>query len=133
MQGVFSRLSTSAWAIETSLAKRGYSFVEDGRLGFLNTSPTNIGPALRASVYVKLVRLGRLPGFQDLISRLRLEARPFYEEADQRYTGIFDIANKEALGKSEVELINVMIEGVGKLIDAEKRLENGQTVSLDNI
>jgi protein-arginine kinase len=130
VQGVFTRLSTSVWALETSLEGRGHAFVEDKRLGFLNASPTNIGPALRASVFVKLVRLGRHPDFENLIRRLKLEAR-VYEETDRRYTGIFDIANSEALGKSEVELINVMIEGVGKLIELEKSLENGDVVDLN--
>ena len=59
VQDVFTRLSKATWALETSLKQRGYAFVEDRRLGFLNTSPRDIGTALRASVYVKLVRLGQ--------------------------------------------------------------------------
>ena len=47
------------------------------------------------------------------------------------YTGIFDIANAEALGKSEVELINIMISGVGAWIELEKQLENGQEIDLN--
>jgi hypothetical protein len=34
-------------------------------------------------------------------------------------------------GKTEVELINIMIKGVAKLIALEKRLENGEEVNLD--
>jgi creatine kinase len=81
---------------------------------------------------VKLVRLGQQPGFDDLLDKLRLLARPF-KANDTRYTGIFDIANAEALGKTEVELINIMIRGVGILIDLEKRLENGETLSYEDI
>ncbi|GKY90907.1 hypothetical protein MPSEU_000064600 [Mayamaea pseudoterrestris] len=130
VQSVFTKLSQAVWALETSLKHQGYSFVEDKRLGFLNSCPSNIGPALKASVYVKLPRISRLPGFYKLIRNLRLEAISSYERSDKRFTGIFDIANAESLGKSEVELINIMIRGVGILIELEKKLENGDQVDL---
>lgn len=131
VQHVFWQLSQAVWALETSLNTRGQKFVEDSRLGFLNASPANIGTALRASVFVKLVRLGQQPGFEDLVRRLRLIPRSDYPQTDKRYTGIFDMANAEALGKTEVEVINVMITGVAKLIELEKRLENGEEIDLD--
>ena len=128
VQDVFTRLSKATWALETSLKERGYAFVEHPRLGFLNASPVDIGTALRASVYVKLVRLGQRPDFHDIIRHLRLEA---HQKDSSRYTGIFDIGNAEALGKSEVELINIMITGVGTLIELEKKLENGEDIGGD--
>lgn len=131
VQGVFTRLSEATMALETSLTQRGFMFIEDPKYGFLNPSPAHIGTALRASVYVKLPRLSRQPGFFDYIARLNLEARTEHAASDKRFTGIYDIANAQALGKSEVELINVMIEGVGKLIALEKKLENGDSVDLE--
>lgn len=135
VQGVFSRMSKAVWALETSLKHRGHRFVEDPRLGFLNTSPADIGTALRASVFIKLVRLGQQKGFQGLMRRLRLEARAEeYSQSDtKRYTGIFDIGNAEALGKTEVQLINIMIHGVAVCIDLERRLENGETLNLEEV
>ena len=131
--GVFTRLSVAVSAVEQSLRHRGFQFASDRRLGFLNTSPSNVGTAFKASVYVKLVRLGQQPGFYDLIHRLRLEAMTRFEGDDKRYTGIFDIANAERLGQTEVELINTMINGVGRLIDLEKKLERGEQVDLSTI
>jgi creatine kinase len=131
---IFSDLSRTSRALEESLQKRGHKFSYDKRLGFLNTCPTNLGTALRASVYVKLVRLGRQPGFADLVKRLRLDIRNRYGTTDKhRYTGIFDIANAERLGKSEVQLINIMIQGVAILIELEKKLENGEHVDLSKV
>jgi hypothetical protein len=49
VQNVFSRLTRAVWALETSLGDRGYRFEEDRRLGFLNTSPANIGTAVSCS------------------------------------------------------------------------------------
>lgn len=132
VQGVFTRLSMAVRSLEKSLNDRGHTFVEDPNLGFLNTSPVDIGTALRASLYVKLVRLGQKPGFDELVRRLRLEARPLKYQS-QSYTGMFDIANLEALGKTEVDLINLMIEGVGILIDLEKRLESGEDMDIQEI
>ena len=46
---------------------------------------------------------------------------------------MFDISNAERLGNSEVHLINVMVEGVAKLIELERRLEAGEKVNIDEI
>ena len=88
---------------------------------------------MRASVHVRLTLLGRLPGFFELVERLKLEVRGKYGETDKHYTGVFDISNAERLGKSEVHLINVMVEGVAKLIELERRLEAGQDIDLTQI
>lgn len=131
---VFTRLSQAMTNLESSLEKQGHKFAQDPNLGFLNCSPKNLGTALRASVFVKLVRLGQEPGFKELLERLRLEASSRFKEQDTgRYTGIFDIANSERLGQSEVQVINTMINGVGRLIALEKKLEKGETVNLDEI
>jgi creatine kinase len=131
---VFTRLSRALTKLEESLKKRGYSFCVHPRYGFVNTSPENLGTALRASVFVKLYRLGQQPGFEEMLDRLRLEASSrFKNSKSSRYSGIFDIANAERLGQSEVQLINTMINGVGRLIDLEKRLERGEKVNLDEV
>jgi creatine kinase len=130
VQAVFTRLSQAATALEDLLKERGHAFVEDPVLGFLNTSPKDLGTALRASVHIKLVRLGRLPGFAELLRRLRLEARPLQKD---RYSGMFDVGNAERLGHSEVQLINTMIRGVAVLIGLEKKLERGEEVDLDSV
>ncbi len=80
-----------------------------------------------------MVNLGKLPGFFQLVHRLKLEARGKYGETDRQYTGVFDISNAERLGKSEVHLINLMVEGVAKLIQIERQLENGESVNIDEI
>jgi creatine kinase len=39
---------------------------------------------------------------------------------------VYDISNKERLGKSEVQLVQTMIDGVSALIAAEKALAAGK-------
>ena len=74
-----------------------------------------------------------MPGFFELVERLKLEVRGKYGETDRHYTGVFDISNAERLGKSEVHLINVMVEGVAKLIELERRCSQGEEIDLTQI
>ena len=41
-------------------------------------------------------------------------------------TDTWDISNKDRLGKSEVELVNILIEGLAQLLKWEEMLENGE-------
>jgi creatine kinase len=157
VQEVFTRLSEAVSQLEQSLQERNHHFVEHPKLGYLNSSPADIGTALRASVFIKLVRLGQLSGFHDVLcKKLHLQARQQLSASDKedmyrhraristtgtdvvkpptpRYTGVFHIANAASLGKNEVELINIMIEGVAKCIELEKRLENGEIIDLNTL
>mmetsp|Transcript_43330 Transcript_43330/g.48503 ORF Transcript_43330/g.48503 Transcript_43330/m.48503 type:complete len:611 (-) Transcript_43330:2282-4114(-) len=135
LSAVFTRLSRALTQVEQSLHKRGHAFCIHPRYGFVNTSPENLGTALRASVFIKLYRLGQLPGFDELLVRLHLESSSRFKEKQSSgtYTGIFDIANSERLGQSEVQLIDTMISGVGRLIELEKRLEQGETIDLNEV
>ena len=40
--------------------------------------------------------------------------------------GVFDISNADRLGFSEVELVQMVVDGVKTLVEMEKRLEAGQ-------
>jgi protein-arginine kinase len=133
IQGVFTTLWNGLHELERELSIRGWHFCYDARYGYLTSCPTNAGTAMRASVHVRLVNLGRLPGFFELVERLKLEVRGMYGETDRHYTGIFDISNAERLGKSEVHLINVMVDGVAKLIELERKLEAGEQVDICEI
>lgn len=42
--------------------------------------------------------------------------------------GVFDISNADRLGFSEVELVQMVVDGVKLLVDMEKRLETGQSI-----
>ncbi|KAL9184508.1 hypothetical protein ACHAXT_012478 [Thalassiosira profunda] len=133
IQGVFTTLMNGVRELERELRKRGWHFAYDSRLGYLTSCPTNVGTTMRASVHVRLTNLGRLPGFFELVERLKLEVRGKYGETDRHYTGVFDISNAERLGKSEVHLINVMVEGTAKLVELEKRLEAGESINVEEL
>jgi len=130
---VYEMLSRGIAEIEAEIAAQGHVFAFSKRYGYLTSCPTNVGTGLRASVHVKLVRLGRQRGFLNMLRRMRLEARGSHGETDRRYTGVFDISNSQRLGRGEAELINIMIDGVTKLISMEKALEKGEQVDCTTV
>lgn len=42
--------------------------------------------------------------------------------------GVFDISNADRLGFSEVELVQMVVDGVNLLVEMEKRLEGGESI-----
>lgn len=42
--------------------------------------------------------------------------------------GVFDISNADRLGFSEVELVQMVVDGVKLLVEMEKLLEKGQAI-----
>lgn len=42
--------------------------------------------------------------------------------------GVFDISNADRLGFSEVELVQMVVDGVKLLVDMEKQLEAGESI-----
>merc|ERR1712146_860922 len=87
---------------------------------------SNLGTGMRASVHVKLPLLGRLPGWKTWAkSNLGVQIRGRGGEKDHSFTGVFDVSNFQRLGKNEVQLIDLMLNGVGELIKIEKELEAG--------
>ena len=45
--------------------------------------------------------------------------------------GRVDISNQQRIGKSEVELVQVMVDGVCQLIELEKKAEAGTDIKAD--
>jgi protein-arginine kinase len=119
---VFQRLCAGIGAIESALKAKGYSFMFNNHLGYVHSCPTNCGTGMRASVHVRLPLLSKTAEFGGLCAALRLQARGEHGEHSDDSSGVFDISNKERLGKTEVELVQTMIDGVRVLIEKERAL-----------
>ncbi|EQC41958.1 hypothetical protein SDRG_00807 [Saprolegnia diclina VS20] len=126
---VFARWVKGVKAVEESIKKNGYEFMHNEHLGFLGTCPSNLGTGLRASMFVKLLKLGEdVHKLETICSSLGLQPRGSAGEHSAAVGGMWDVSNKARIGKSEVELVQTMIDGVGKLIELEKAMEGGKTV-----
>jgi creatine kinase len=63
---VFGRWAEGTAKLEAALAVAGHAVAFDPKLGFLATCPSNLGTAMRASVFVRLPRLAAFLGSLDL-------------------------------------------------------------------
>jgi protein-arginine kinase len=115
---VFDRLSRACTHIQ-EVAK----FAHDEHLGFITSCPTNLGTALRASVHIKLPKLSKNKKlFDEIADRFYVQIRGIHGEHSESDDGVFDISNKRRLGRSEVQLVQDMYDGVKALIEKEKSL-----------
>jgi creatine kinase len=122
VKAVFARLATAVKTCGEAVKKEGYEFMYNDHLGYILASPANLGTGLRASVMLKIPCLAARPDLKDLCGGLRLTA------SGGSGGGVMDVSNSDSLGKSEVELVNLLIEGCAKLVQMEKTLESGGTI-----
>ena len=91
--------------------------------GFLTACPTNVGTGMRASVLIHLPGLvltkeiGRvLAGLQ----QMGLTYRGLYGEGSEVVGNYFQISNQTTLGRSEEELLDLLVRVVGHVIEREE-------------
>ncbi|KAK7903904.1 hypothetical protein WMY93_016511 [Mugilogobius chulae] len=128
MKEVFNRFCTGLTKIESLFKERGHDFMWNEHLGYVLTCPSNLGTGLRAGVHVKLPNMSKQPQFEEVLKRLRLQKRGTGGVDTAAVGGVFDISNADRLGFSEVELVQMVVDGIKLLIEMEKRLEKGQSI-----
>ena len=128
MRTVFRRFCTGLQDVEKNIRKKGWEFMWNEHLGYVLTCPSNLGTGLRAGVHIKLPLLGADPRFPQILDNMRLQKRGTGGVDTAATGGNFDISNSDRLGKSEVTLVQEVVDGVNLLIDMEKRLEKRQRI-----
>jgi arginine kinase len=118
LREVFERLCKACHHIETVA-----EFSHDDHLGYITSCPTNLGTALRASVHIRLPKLSQDKAmFNEIADKYQVQIRGIHGEHTESAEPIFDISNKRRLGRSEVDLVQDMYNGVKAMIDTEKSL-----------
>merc|ERR1719253_215754 len=125
---VFTRFAFAVNTCEQIVKKEGYDFMHNDHLGYILVCPSNLGTGLRASVMVKVPLLSARHDFKDICTGLRLQARGSAGVDSTSSGGIWDISNADRLGTSEVDLVNLMIEGCAKIVQMEQALEVGMPI-----
>ena len=69
--------------------------------------------------------------FKKVMGKMGLQARGTAGVDSASTGGTWDISNADRLGKSEVELCNVFIEGIAQIIKWEQALEEGKDVQAE--
>merc|ERR1712106_4988 len=118
VKGVFGRLARGIKAVGDSVkAECGKEFALSEQYGYIHSCPTNLGTGMRASVHVDL------PGWtKESVDKLKarceelaVQPRGTRGESGGQTGCTYDISNKHRLGYSEVQLVQVMIDGVNTL------------------
>ncbi|XP_059109687.1 creatine kinase B-type-like [Peromyscus eremicus] len=128
MKEVFTGFCTGLTQIETIFKSKNYEFMWNPHLGYILTCPSNLGTGLRAGVHIKLPHLGKHETFSEVLKRLRLQKRGTGGVDTAAVGGVSDISNSDRLGFPEVELVQMVVDGVKLLIEMEQRLEQGQAI-----
>jgi creatine kinase len=130
---VFERWAKGVQEVEKVIVAKGKKYMYDEHLGQFSSCVSNVGTGLRASMHIKLPKIIGAVG-QDALEefcwkKLDMQCRGTGGEhtaADAE--GTVDISNKRRIGNSEVELVQVMTDGVCILIELEKKGEAGEDV-----
>lgn len=128
MKGVFQRFCEGLQKVEELIKNKDQAFMWNEHLGFILTCPSNLGTGLRAGVHVKLPQLCKDERFPAILKELRLQKRGTGGVDTASTDGIFDISNLDRLGSSEVEQVQMVVDGVQLLVDMEKRCEKGESI-----
>jgi len=113
------------------LKEDGYDFMHNDHLGWVLTCPSNLGTGLRAGTMVTLPKLSGRPDFKALCGKLGLQTRGTGGVDSTSSGGTWDISNADRIGKGEVELCNILIEGAAKLTGWETKLEAGGDIDAE--
>ncbi|XP_005991657.1 creatine kinase, muscle b [Latimeria chalumnae] len=128
MKEVFTRFCVGLQKIEEIFKGKGKAFMWNEHLGYVLTCPSNLGTGLRGGVHVKLPLLSKHEKFGEVLKRMRLQKRGAGGVDTEAVGGVFDISNADRLGSSEVEQVQMVIDGVKLMIEMEKRLEAGKAI-----
>ncbi|XP_040001113.1 zgc:172076 [Xiphias gladius] len=99
-----------------------HPFIWKQQLGWVTSSPADVGTGLRISVHLKLQHLPTHKRLKDILRRLRIRMDKTESPA------LYLVSNVATIGLSEVGLTQLVVDGVKLLIAMEKRLEVGRDV-----
>merc|ERR1712212_972672 len=128
VKNIFTRFSNATAAIGEVLKQEGREFMHSDHLGWILTCPSNLGTGLRAGCMVKVPKFSARKDFKEVCGKMGLQTRGTAGVDSASTGGTWDISNADRLGKSEVQLVNIFIEGLAQIIKWEQALEAGQNI-----
>lgn len=105
------------------LISENLQYAFDDKLGYLTSSPTNVGTGLRASIMAYLPALGTSGKMEKLInevSKQGVSIRGVYGEGNKSLAYIYQISNLQTIGMSESDIIQNLITIVEQIIKQER-------------
>merc|ERR1712166_257667 len=123
---VTARFMRACHEVQAVLETEGSDFMHNDHLGWVLTCPSNLGTGLRAGTMVKLPHVSGRSGWKKLCGVMGLQARGTGGVDSASTGGTWDVSNADRIGKGEVDLVNILIEGAAQLVRWETMYDNGQ-------
>jgi len=123
---VFGRFIRACDAVQKVLKEEGYDFMHNDHLGWVLTCPSNLGTGVRAGTMVKLPKVSSRETFKAVLKKMGLQSRGTGGVDSASTSGTWDISNADRIGKGEVQLCNILIEGAAKLVKWENMMEGDE-------
>merc|ERR1712178_318065 len=128
---VTARFIRACDEVQKVLKAEGADFMHNDHLGWVLTCPSNLGTGLRAGTMVKLPLVSAMGCWKKLCSAMGLQARGTGGVDSTSSGGTWDVSNADRIGKGEVDLVNILIEGAAQLVRWETMYDNGMSASAD--
>ena len=128
---VFARFIRACDEVQGVLKANGADFMHSDHYGWILTCPSNLGTGLRAGCMVMLPLVSSRPDFKKVLGSMRLQARGTGGVDSASSGGTWDISNADRIGKGEVQLCNILIDGISTLTRWENMLENGKASEVE--
>ena len=80
---------------------------------------------------MKVPKFSARKDFKEVCGKMGLQTRGTAGVDSASTGGTWDISNADRLGKSEVQLVNIFIEGLAQIIKWEQALEAGQDIEAE--
>jgi creatine kinase len=122
---VTARFMRACDEVQKVLKAEGSDFMHNDHLGWVLTCPSNLGTGLRAGTMVMLPKVSARPDFKALCTKMGLQTRGTGGVDSAAAGGTWDISNADRIGKGEVDLVNILIEGAAQLVKWEKAMDEG--------
>merc|ERR1719497_131141 len=128
IHAIFKRFADATKAVQDCLKGEGYDFMHNDHLGFILTCPSNLGTGLRAGCMVNFPLFSARADFKEVCGKMGLQTRGTAGVDSASTGGTWDISNADRIGKSEVQLVNIFIEGLAQIVRWEQKLEAGKNI-----
>jgi len=128
---VTARFMRACDAVQEVLKKNGYDFMHNEHLGWVLTCPSNLGTGMRCGTMVRLPHVSSRGDWKRLCRSMRLQVRGKGGVDSTSSGGVWDVSNNDRIGKGEIDLVNILIEGAAKLVKWETMYDAGQGFAAD--
>jgi protein arginine kinase len=115
-----------ATSIDDKIEKK-FDYAFDEKLGYLTTSPENVGTGMKASVILHLPALTMSEEIKNIskdLSKLGMNIKGIYLDGTTVYGNLYRIVNKVSLGLTEEDIINKLKESVLNIISEENKFRD---------